>query len=44
MQDRVNTFALLNVFSTSEEFTAFYKADVENFRRIVREAKIPLQE
>lgn len=44
MQERVNNFALINVFSTSEEFTAFYKADVENFRRIVREAKIPLQE
>lgn len=44
MQERVNNFALINVFSTSEEFAAFYKADVENFRRIVREAKIPLQE
>ena len=44
MQARVENFALANVFSTSEEFTVFYKAEVENFKRIVRDAKIGLQE
>jgi len=44
MQARVENFALANVFSTTEEFTVFYKAEVENFKRIVRDAKIGLQE
>ncbi len=44
MQKRVDNFGLINVFSTSPEFAAFYRVDVENFRRIVRDAKIPLQE
>ncbi len=44
MQSRVEAFALLNVFSTPEQFAPFYKAEVENFKRVVREAKIPLQE
>ena len=44
MQARVENFALANVFSTSEEFNVFYKAEVENFKRIVRDAKIGLQE
>jgi tripartite-type tricarboxylate transporter receptor subunit TctC len=44
MQARVDNFALTNVFSTPEAFAAFYKSDVENFKRIVREAKIPVQE
>jgi len=32
------------VGSTPDEFAAFYKGDVEQFRAIVREAKVPLQE
>ena len=44
MQARVENFALANVFSTSEEFAVYYKAEVENFKRIVHDAKIGLQE
>jgi tripartite-type tricarboxylate transporter receptor subunit TctC len=44
MQARVENFALLNVFSTPEQFAVFYRNEVENFKRIVRDAKIPLQE
>lgn len=44
MQARVDAFALDNVFSGPGQFLDFYESEVENFRRIVREAKIPLQE
>ena len=44
LQARVENFALANVFSTPEQFAAFYKSEVENFKRIVRDAKIGLQE
>ena len=44
IQPRVETFALTDVFSTPEEFAAFYRSEIENFKRIVREANIPLQE
>ncbi len=44
MQARVENYALANVFSSSEQFTAFYKNEVDNFKRIVRDAKIGLQE
>ena len=44
MQARVENFALANVFSSSEQFTAFYKTEVDNFKRVVRDAKIGLQE
>ena len=43
MQKRVEIFGLVNVFSTSSEFSAFYKQDAENFVRIVRDAKIEKQ-
>jgi tripartite-type tricarboxylate transporter receptor subunit TctC len=44
MQARVENYALVNVFSSREQFTAFYKTEVENFKRVVRDAKIGLQE
>ena len=37
-------FAVDPVGSTPEEFAAYYKAEVEKFKGIVRDAKIPLQE
>ena len=41
---RTDGFGLIPVFSTPEEFARFYREDVEGFKRIVRDAKIPLQE
>ena len=44
IQKQVEAFAVDSVGSSPEEFGAFYKQDVENFRQVVKEAKIPLQE
>ena len=41
---RLEGFSVIPVGSTPEEFAAVYKADVESFRKIVQEARIPLQE
>ena len=44
MQARVEHFALADVSSNPEEFAVLYKAEVENYKPIVQEAKIGLQE
>lgn len=41
---RLETFGVEAVGSAPEEFAAFVKADVERFAKIVRDAKIPLQD
>jgi tripartite-type tricarboxylate transporter receptor subunit TctC len=41
---RLETFGVEPVGSTPKEFAAFVKADVERFARIVKDAKIPLQD
>jgi tripartite-type tricarboxylate transporter receptor subunit TctC len=44
LQKQVEAFGVEAVGSTPDEFAAFYKADVEGFKAIVRDAKIPLQD
>ena len=44
LQKQVAAFGVESVGSTPDEFAAFYKADVESFQAIVRDAKIPLQD
>ena len=41
---RLEGFAVIPVGSSPAEFAAAYRDEVENFKKIVREAKIPLQE
>jgi tripartite-type tricarboxylate transporter receptor subunit TctC len=41
---QVEGFAIDPVGSKPEDFAAYYTAEVEKFKTIVREAKIPLQE
>ncbi len=44
VRDYAEKSVITPVGSTPAEFAAFYKGDVANFTRIVRDAKIPLQE
>jgi tripartite-type tricarboxylate transporter receptor subunit TctC len=44
MAAKIESFGLTGVYSTPEAFADFYRKDVDNFKRVVREAKIPLQE
>ena len=44
LQARLEAFAVESVASSPDEFAAFYRADVERFKTIVRDANIPLQE
>ena len=41
---RLDAFSVTPLGSSPEEFATFYKEDVERFRRIVRDARIPLQD
>ena len=44
VRDYADKSVVQAIGSTPQEFAAFYKSDVENFKRIVADAKIPLQE
>ena len=44
IQKQVESFGVESVGSTPDEFAAFFKADVESFKAIVRDAHIPLQD
>ena len=44
LRTRLEAFAVETVASAPDDFAAFYRADVERFKAIVRDAKIPLQE
>lgn len=44
VQERLKTFAAEPVGSSPDEFAAKFKADLEKYARIVREAKIPMQD
>jgi tripartite-type tricarboxylate transporter receptor subunit TctC len=41
---QIEGFAVEPVGSSPDEFAAFYKAELDNFKKVVQEAKIPLQE
>ena len=44
VKTRLAAFSVEPLGSSPEEFAAFYKEDVERFKRIVRDARIPLQD
>ena len=44
VRDRFLAMGLALVGSTPEEFDAKYEADLAKFARIIREARIPLQD
>ncbi len=44
LQKRLEAYAVEPQGSNPDEFAVFYKADVEKFRAIIRDARIPLQD
>ena len=43
VRERLRAFAYEPVGSTTEEFSAYFKAEIDKFAKVVKDANIPMQ-